>query len=791
MIHQNILIFFRSVGKNRKDFLINLLGLSFGITCLFMSFFYIQDQLSVDQFHKNKDRLFQIVEHDFNGEYNFSLTTPFPLAESAKEMFPEIEDVEVATVITQTLISFKEKDIHLNGNLKYAGKSFFDFFSFEILEGNRHAILGDKNSVAISRDFAMKLFNSQNVVGKNIEIAKLGAFKISGVYDFPENSSNKKISFKNFDLVLPIENFINKDKGYKKNWVSSNFETFFLMKEGTDIVGFNDKLSEFYKYRLNTDEAQRVKLTLALYSSLYLNDKFENGVQVEGGGAMVNKLIILISFFILLMVCFNFVNMYIAKAMGRIKEIGIKKALGSGRKVLIAQFFTETFLLVSISLVISIILSLVLIPAFSALLDTSITISFDWRLLVYILAIMLLVLILAGGYPALYLSSYNTIKALRGTSEGSVLDVIVRKGIVFFQFFVSIILIVLTVFQFRQVNYMQNKELGHAKENIIIIESNGKLDDQKEVYLSELSQLNGVVKTTSMRGGFYDWNFSDDIKWQNQAIDDKRIFNIRKINTDFFSTMDIKMKTGRVFNKSDRPSTKAILNETAVSVMNLQNPVGEYIEYEGKELEIVGVSSDFHTEPVFYKIKPVVMVYTEQDDAGTILVKINGDKEKVLSSIESFTRNFNPEYPFNYEFFDDYFQIDFKFAKSMINFVSILSIISIIIACLGVFGLVSFMIEKRKKELGIRKALGANDLEIFKQVSLNFLKMMMISFLIGIPLSYLLVRSTLEGVAYKVSLNPIYFVLSMILIIVVTIITLSFHSSKLTRIDPTVCLREE
>lgn len=789
MIKHNILLFYRSIFKDKSNFLINLLGLSFGITCLFMSFFYVKDQMSVDKFHVNKDRLYQVIEHDYNGEYNYSYNTPYPLAQTVKEMFPEIEKAELSTSVQEELITYD--DIHLKGNLKYASKGFFDVFSFKIVEGNKNSILSDKNNIVVSTDFAKKMFNDINVVGKSIELENIGFFKISGVYELPYDSSNKRIDYKNFDLVIPISNLIDQKPDYKSDWASANFETFFLLKKDVNIDDLKNKLTDVYKFRLNTEEGQNTNLSLAPYVDLYLNDQFENGVQIEGAGTNALKNIVLISFLILLMICFNFVNIYIAKAMGRVKEIGIKKAHGSGRKSLIIQFFTETFMLVLVSVVLSIILSVLLLPIFGSLLGVELSLNFDISLLLYILAITLVILLLAGGYPAFYLSGYNTLSALNGTTKGSFFDTLVRKGIVFFQFFVSILLVVLTVFMYQQIDYMQTKDLGHNKEEIIIIDADGELLAQKELYLSQLEQVSGVISTTSMEGGFYDWNFNDDVKWSNQSLDNKRNFNVREVNVDFFETMGIEMKQGRVFNKSDRPATKAIINETAVEVMNLSQPVGELIEFEGTELEIVGVSDDFHNEPVFYKIKPALILYTEQNDAHTILVKIDPNNPNVLTNIENFTRNFNPSYPFNYDYFDNYFQLDFKFFKSMIKFVTLLTAVSLIIACLGLFGLISFMIEKRKKELGIRKALGASDFGVFKTISGNFIKMMGLAFLIGIPLAYLLVNSILDGFAYKIGLNPLYFVISMILVSIVTLVTLGFHSSKLSRIDPTVCLREE
>jgi ABC-type antimicrobial peptide transport system permease subunit len=472
MFRFQLLFILRNFKKHRSSFAINLIGLSSGLVCVLMIYLWAQDELKMDKFHEKDPLLYQVMENSKDGGgINTSENTPGPLAEALAKEMPEVEyAVNVPEDMDDNVIlSVGDKNIKANGD--YASKDFFKVFSFPLLEGDQNKILRDKNSIAISESLAKKIFNTtQNLIGKTIEFQHEKEFMISGVFkDVPFHSTFR------FDYLLPYESFVEKNQWALK-WGSHNPNTFLLLKEGTDVANFNKKIEDFLRKK---DQYSDVSLFVRPYSDGYLYGKYENGVQA-GGRIEYVELFSLIAVFILLIACINFMNLSTAKASRRLKEVGIKKAVGAGRDSLIIQYMGESLLLTFLSLFVAVVLVFFLLPYFNEITGKSLTLQIEPYFIITLLLIALITGIISGSYPALYLSGFNPIAVLKGKLETSVGELLVRKGLVVFQFTLSVIFIFAVVVVYKQIEFIQNKNLGYSKDNVIYFKNEGKIAEKPE-----------------------------------------------------------------------------------------------------------------------------------------------------------------------------------------------------------------------------------------------------------------------------------------------------------------------
>ncbi|MCX2681747.1 ABC transporter permease [Galbibacter sp. EGI 63066] len=783
MLKQNIKIFLRNIKRQKSSFLINVIGLSTGLACVLLIALWVSDELSIDKFHDNDTRLYQVVElAKTDGTIRMNPVTSGLLAEALAQKFPEIEQETSVRAISESPLKVDDKDIKTNG--LYASKDFFKVFSYSLISGNINDVLVANNSIAISKSLARILFGSaDNTIGKTIYFERDKPFFVSGVFeDVPHNSSMQ------FDYVISFE-YAKETMPPISNWDYNKVNAYIVLRKGVNISSFNAKIKDFIA--TNSDNDNRSVFT-RLYSDAYLYGTYENGVQV-GGRIEYVRLFSIIAFLILLMACINYMNLSTANASKRIKEIGIKKALGSKRKVLIVQYLSESLLTTFLSLLIAVLIVVLLIPQFNIITGKELSLTVNGRYLTSIIGIMILTGLIAGSYPAFYLSGLNTIKTLKGTLKSTWGEVFTRKGLVVFQFTLSIILVVSVMVIYKQIEFVQNKNLGYDKNNIVYFDIEQNIAENLDSFLAETKNLEGIENASSIGtnivGGVNTW---DNLQWPEKMSDEKIVFEMRPVNYGMLETLGIGLKKGRNFSKDfGAETTKIIFNQAAIDIMGLEDPIGKEVSIQGTRLQIVGVTDNFHFTSLHEQINPLFFVL-QPTWTHMIMAKVSPGKEKeALANIRRLYQKYNPGLQLDYRFLDDTYQSLYTAEQRVSTLSKYFAGLAILISCLGLFGLVKFNAERRKKEISIRKVLGQTATQVTVMLSSEFAKLVLFSIFLALPFSYLLVKDWLSDFAYRIPLSFWYFIGAGAIALVVAILTVSFQSIKAAISNPVKNLRTE
>ena len=786
MFRHNLLLIFRNFKRFKTTFFINLIGLSTGLASTLLIWLWVNDELKMDKFHKNDSRLFQVLEsQQHTGSIRVTDSTPWLLSEALADEMPEIEYAVVATPTywfnNQTL-SVNNNVIKANG--KYAGKDFFNIFSFELLDGNKNQVLTDKSSIVISEELAMKLFNTRdNAIGQTVEFQHDKVYKVSGVFkNLPPNSSEY------FDFVLPYR-ILTDLHPEMTDWRSMGPHTFVVLKAGVDIEDFRKKLSGYISTKC---EDRHRTLLLPKFSDGYLFGNYENGIQ-SGGRIEYVMLFSIIAVFILIIACINFMNLSTAKASRRIKEVGIKKAIGARRTTLMMQYLAESMFMTFLSLAVAVLIVDLFLPQFNIITEKKLALNFDTNFILSLLTSVVITGLISGSYPALYLSGFNPATVLKGKLTTSFGEMWARKGLVVFQFTLSVILIVSVLVIYRQIAYVQNKNLGYDKDNVLYFPLEGKVKTSLETFLFELEKIPGVLQASSIAQSMVGGGNTTGLSWEGKDPEQRTPFAIRPVNYDVIEMLDLEIVQGRSFSKEFSGDTsRIILNEAGIEAMGLKDPVGKgVILGEDVKLQIVGVVKNFHFESLHSEVSPMFFVlkpqYTEK-----IIVKIEGGKERAtIRDIEKFYQQYNPGFSFDYRFLDEDYQAQYG-AEMRVSVLSrYFAIIAIVISCLGLFGLAAFTAERRRKEIGIRKVLGSSEMRIIYLLSGDFTKLVFIAILIAIPLSFLLTKQWLDNFAFRITMEWWYFMGAGMIALLIAWLTVGTQAVRASRVNPTQCLRDE
>lgn len=785
MLQHNLLLIYRNFKRFKSIFFINLIGLSSGLACALLIYLWVSDELSVDRFHEKDARLYQVrTNYQFTENTNTNFETDGILAEALVEEMPEIEYATVATPVYwfgKFMLSVKNKNIKSVG--RYAGKDYFNIFSYNLIQGDKDQVLADKNAIVISRELAMSLFNTIDVIGKAVEFQHEKQFLVSGIFEgTPHNSTDQ------FDFVLPFKNFQEKHPRFAE-WDQRGPGTYLVLSEGTNIDQFNDKIDRFYQSKI---EESNITLSLSRYSDNYLYGNYDNGIQA-GGRIDYVKLFSIIAIFILIIACINFMNLSTAKASGRIKEVGIKKAIGADRKTLIFQYIGESMLMTSLSLLMAIIFVELFLPTFNTITAKHIALHLNLNLVLTLLGITLFTGLLAGSYPAFYLSGFNPITVLKGKLNASVGELMARKGLVVFQFTISIILMVAVWVVYKQIQFVQAKNIGYDKENVICFDMEGKVKENLETFLQEVKKLQGVVNASSINSRMIgSYGATSGLDWEGKNSNDIISFEMVQINYDLIETLGIDMVAGRTFSRNfSSDSSKLIFNEAAIEAMGLKNPVGKVIKFWGKEVEILGVAKNFHIESLHEEVKPLLFRLLP-GHTTYVMTKIEAGKEReAIEELQDFYKAYNPGFIFDYKFLDENYQALYKAEKRVADLSQLFAGLAILISCLGLFGLAAFSAERRLKEIGIRKILGSSEFGVIYLLSKDFTKMVLVAIVIALPISYLLAKNWLDNFAYKIPLELWYFLGAGFIALFIAWFTVGFHAVKAARVNPAVCLKDE
>lgn len=786
MFKHTLLLIFRTLQRDKSTFFINLIGLSCGLASVLIVYLWASDELSFDKYHQNDSRLFQVMSNTKTEKgIETKHDTPHSLAEALAGDMPE---VEYATTVTPDrffpAFTLSGNNKKVKGAGKFAGKDFFKIFSYHIIQGNEPNVLSGKNSIAVSESQAKSLFGTaENVIGKTVSYEMPGLKRecvITGVFkDVPVNSSE------HFDFVVSFDAF-KEIMDMQPTWNVEPFVTYVVLKQGTDAGTFGSKLTAYYQAKSKT---QNVNLFLKPFSDNYLYSKYENG-KVAGGRIEYVRLFSLIAVFILVISCINFINLSTAKAAKRVKEIGIKKVIGAGRKVLIIQYLAESFLMSFLSLIAAIIIAFLLLPEFNTITQKSLHFYFGTQICLALAGITLFTGLLSGIYPALYLSGFKPARILKGRLSSSLVEQVTRKGLVIFQFSLSIIFIVSVLVLYNQLDYVQHKNLGVDKNNVIYFQLEGNAATGPDVFLNEIQKIPGIEAASSMIGNFVSDQFGaqGELTWNGKTVP----VHSFGVNYGLIETLGIKIKEGRSFSRSfGANNTQLILNEAAVQAMGLKSPVGTIIKGQGNNIEIIGVVKNFHFQSLHEQVMPANF-RLDNLGASTIVVKIKkGNESEALSSLEKVYKGFNPGFTFEYRFLDQDYQALYASEKLVSILARYFAGLTVLISCLGLFGLSAFTTEMRFKEIGIRKVLGSSIFGIVRLLSGEFTKLVVIASCIAIPLSYLIARNWLDSFAFRITLHWWYFFGAGLMTITVALFTVSFQSFKAALMNPVKSLKAE
>lgn len=786
MIRHSLLLLYRNFTRHRSTFLINLVGLSGGLACVLLIFLWVSDELSVDNFHSHGKRLHQVLANHHTTEgIATTEATPGLLAEALAQELSEVQYAVNSSIIPDKF-SLSEGGKHISASGQFVGPDFFEVFSYPLLHGSKHHVLTSKNAIAISESLAQKLFGTtKNVVGRTLKWQILHFGKpvvVQGVFkDVPASSSRK------YDFLLPYSEFKNM-LGDRLHWGNHESETYVVLQPGTDAPAFNQKIKNFVKEKQPTTN---ITLLTQPYARRYLYGSYDNGVQ-SGGRIGYVRLFSLVAVFILVIACINFMNLSTAKASRRMKEIGMKKAMGASRGALALQYVSESLLLAFASLLLALMAVELVKAPFNEITGKQLALSLKPFFILGALGITLVTGLLAGSYPALYLSKFKPAEVLRGRLGGLGGELWARKGLVVFQFTLSVMLLVAVLVVYKQTEYVQAKNLGYNKDNIIYFAAEGKVQQRLEPFLHELRQLPGVVQASSGGSILGDLGSTVGLRWPGKQPKNDVTFQMVAVNHHMIETLGIALKAGRTFSPEFATDTAAIIfNQTAVAAMGLQNPIGKTVNLWGQPRKVIGIVQDFHFESLHEQVRPLFFRLAPGQAQKVMLRVEAGQEQEAIAALQQLYISYNPGYTLDYRFLnEDYAQL-YAAEQRVAVLSKYFAGLAVLISCLGLFGLATFTAERRKKEIGIRKVLGASEGSIAYLLSADFSKLVLLAIFLALPLSYLLVSRWLQSFAYRIELHPWYFISAGLLALVVALLTVAAQSLRAAKANPTACLRSE
>jgi putative ABC transport system permease protein len=803
MLKNYFKIALRNITRQKAHATINISGLALGMTCCLLIFLWVQDEKSIDNFHLNGKHLFTVYQNSsFNGKpvNNYNTPVEYPsnghpifLFEEMKQSIPEIKD-ETFYATGYDLpwghpetFQVGEKILKLEGSR--AGPDFFQMFSYPLVEGNAHTALKEMGGIAISRKMANLFFGSpRNAMGKSMRYENRLNFVVTAVFEDLSRQSSLQ-----FDFLLNWDAQKN-----ELEWASGDFQTYIQLSETADVQKTEAEINHFLQPRLDKKTGVVTQYGLQRFGERYLHSDFANGKPVGGRIAYVN-LFSGVALFVLIIACINFMNLATARSIKRAKEVGLRKVVGSSRINLVVQFFGEALAFSFLSMILSLILLYFLLPAFNQFTGKQILYPVSqasfW---ISLLALAFITGIFAGTYPAFYLSSLKPISTLKGVVRFTQGSILFRKGLTIFQFALSILLIISTLVITRQTSFLQNSQLGYDRQNLIYIRIEGELTKQNNYLLfkERASKMPGIamVDRSSEAPHAMDFVVADDINWEGKEKNASVGFKPTSVGYDFVKLMNLKIAEGRDFSRSNATdSTDAFLiNEEAVKEMGMKNPIGKWVSAWQKKGHIIGVLKDFHTHSLREPIKPIIVDIKENEYFGVIIVRTEAGKTReAIASLGKVYKDLNPSYAFAFQFVDE----EYKKLYNNELIISKLSIafatLAILISCLGLFGLSLFSAEQRIKEIGVRKVLGASMSQIISLFSEDFLKLILIAFLIAAPLSWLSMHQWLQGFAYRIDISWWVFPLAASFSVLISLLTISYQAVKTANANPVSSLRSE
>ena len=615
-----------------------------------------------------------------------------------------------------------------------------------------------------------------------------GDYLVTGIFDLSEQNVSDK-----FDFLLTHQRYLIEREPDDNAWDSNGALTYIKLSEATDVAQFSQKLDAFYRGKIYPDHPdlapeRGLHMFLQQFSERYLYNRYENGEQ-SGGRIDYIILFAAVGFMVLLVACINFMNLSTAQAFRRLKEVGVKKVVGASRMMLGLQHITESLLLAVLAAIIAVFGAVALSPKLSLIAGREILIIWSPELVLGIMAIVLVTGLMAGSYPALYISRLRPIQILKGKLKTSTGEVFVRKGLVVFQFCVSLILIVTVVVITQQINYTQSKHLGYDRENVLTFQKEGKLLENYETFLNEAKKIKGVKNTAMIEG--------DPINFRNSGGDfpgkdgQEIEFTFARVGYDYIETMGIELLEGRTFSREfSNEEQKIILNETAVKQMGLEDPIGQVYDI-WDDVEVIGIMKDFHLQSLHEEIKPSFLIF-RPEDVSQVIIKIQAGLEyETITALEELYQSLNPNLPFEYKFLDQNYQELYQAEQRTAGLYQYFAIVAIFISCLGLLGLSAFTVQMRLKEIGIRKVLGSSVWKVISLLTRDLTRTVVASLFVSIPIAWYLSQSWLEGFAYRIELGAVIFILSGLAVVLMAWSIVALQSLRAAKVNPVECLKDE
>ena len=787
MFKNYLKISWRNLWKSKGYSALNIFGLAMGITCASFIFLWVEDEVNFDSTFNKQDNIYHVVVNSkFEGEWRTFGDTPGPLAKDLKDEIPEI--VKSARASTSLNILFSIGDNAINRNGSYVDSDFIEIFSLHFVEGNRQSAFNRPDAIVLTQKTASDLFGKNTTaLNKTLRVNNKNNYIITGVVeDLPDNTTIE------FEWLAPFERF---NEGEDNEWMKeygNNFaNTYIELTPGSDYRTVDKKVRELLPEKMEDPNSY---FFLHPMKDWHLRSNFENGVRI-GGQIVFVRLMAIIAIIILLIACINFMNLATARSEKRAKEVGLRKVLGSSKKRLVSQFMVEALITASLAAIVSVLFLSFLLPEFNILIEKHLELNLlDMTHLLTLIVITLICGLLAGWYPAFYLSSFGPAEVLKGVKVKQGNSSIIRKGLVIAQFAVSIVFIISTIIVYQQLQHVKNRDLGFTKENLIKIPVSGDIIKNFNPIKSEIV-ASGLVEDVALLSTHLlsDGNNGTNLEWQGGTNTKDVLVSFRYISSNFFKTAEMEIIEGRGFSEDvSNDSSNIVISRSFEKLMGEGSAVGKTVLRYGTTYNVIGVVKDYLYGDMYGTSDPV-MFFNNPSYAQYVYIKTKAGTEmaKTLAVLEKVLKIHNPAFPFEYEFVDDSFNSRFKNEKMIGSLSQIFAMIAIIISCLGLFGLSAFTAEQRRKEIGVRKVLGSSVTSIIKLLSKDFMRLVLIAILVAGPLAWWVMKNWLQSFAYRIEINFWVFILAALIAICVALLTVGFQAFKAALANPVKCLRTE
>lgn len=787
MIFNQIKFAIRNITKDIGYSLINILGLTIGISSTLFLLIYVFDELSYDKYHENQEQIYRVVSHISESDDSFTwVIAQIPFAPQVKQDYPEVEDAIRFQGIGKSLFEFGDKQFYDN-DVNFVDSTVFDVFTYPMIDGNPETSLTEPNCIVLTESFANKLFGDEDPMGKMITNENR-TLKVTGIIkDVPQNSHFRFSALMSWTTL----------ESRRQSWGNFGLFTYLKLKEGTDVIAFDKKLEEMYdKFMAEIFENIGVHIDYELQpiSKIHLYPIGEGEPEASGDIRFV-KIFFLIAVFLIVIAGINYMNLTTARSVKRSREVGIRKVAGAHQGMLIRQFLTESIVLTIFSMIISLGLCYLLLPQFNLISGKSLDFSFFGRpaFLFSLISIIIILGLLSGTYPAFFLSRFKPINALKGIPSGGSTHGLLRKGLVVIQFAISLSMIISTMVVYEQLDFLKNKDMGFDKDKVLRVQmSTREMIEKLPVLRNEFQAVSGVINigSTTTQMGEGSGKLILEVE-TSEGMQSKGV-NLAGCDYEFIQTLGIEMIEGRSFSKDYATDTLAVLvNQTLADRFGWDEPLGKKVKFGDDQVaRVIGLMKDYNQTGLYNPVESLLLFL--RDNCPNVYVKLDkGSNQETIKNLEAAWLKTFPLMPFEYSFLeDDLFEQVEPDEKRGILF-TLFSIIVIIIASLGVFGLASYTIEQRTKEISIRKVLGAKAQTVIQLIFKDYLILIGLSILIAFPVSYYFMQGFLENYEYRTELSIVTFIVAAVLLLVITLLTVVYHTVKIARANPVDSLRIE